>query len=87
MSHSVFKDFDEDKNSSNCNSRSDAADNHLVVFIDKDGDVQVDPNGLQNLIGKFNRAPNKAKVMWILTEKKFPSICLQSMQTQKRNRR
>lgn len=55
MSHSVFKDFDEDKNSSsNCDLKNDVADNHLVVFINNDGDVTVDPNGLQNLIGKLS---------------------------------
>lgn len=52
MSHSVFRDLDEDKNSGNC-SKGEVADNNLIVFINKDGDVTVDPNALQDLIGRF----------------------------------
>lgn len=52
MSHSVFRDLDEDKNSGS-SSRGEVADNNLIVFINKDGDVQVDPNALQDLIGKY----------------------------------
>lgn len=56
MSHSVFRDLDEDKTSGN-SSRGEVADNNLIVFINKDGDVQVDPNALQDLIGKFSNTP------------------------------
>lgn len=52
MSHSVFRDLDDDKNSGN-STKSGVADNNLIVFINKDGDVQVDPNALQDLIGKI----------------------------------
>lgn len=51
MSHSVFRDLDEDKTNGN-SPRGEIADNNLIVFINKDGDVQVDPNALQDLIGK-----------------------------------
>lgn len=53
MSHSVFRDLDEDK-SSGIGSKSDVADNNLIVFIDKDDDVRVDPNALQDFIGVLN---------------------------------
>lgn len=52
MSHSVFRDLDEDK-SSGIGSKSDVADNNLIVFINKDDDVRVDPNALQDFIGMF----------------------------------
>lgn len=52
MSHSVFRDLDEDETSGN-GSRGDVADNNIIVFIHKDGDVQCDPNALQDLIGEF----------------------------------
>lgn len=52
MSHSVFRDLDDDKSSGN-SSKSGVADNNLIVFINKDGGVQVDPNALQDLIGKI----------------------------------
>lgn len=54
MSHSVFRDLDDDKTSDNC-TRSEVAENNLIVFIGKDGDVQVDPNALQELIGECNK--------------------------------
>lgn len=50
MSHSVFRDLDEDK-SSGTGSKGDVADNNLIVFIDKDDDVRVNPNALQDFIG------------------------------------
>lgn len=52
MSHSVFRDLDENETSGN-GSRGDVADNNLIVFIHKDGGVQVDPNALQDLIGEL----------------------------------
>lgn len=52
MSHSVFRDLDEGK-SSGIGSKSDVADNNLIVFIHKDDDVRVDPNALQDFIGMF----------------------------------
>lgn len=52
MSHSVFRDLDEVDTSG---SRADVADNNIIVFINKDGDVQVDPNALQDLIGELKR--------------------------------
>lgn len=52
MSHSVFRDLDEDKTSGN-GSKSDVADNNLIVFIDKDDAVKVDPNALQDFIGEY----------------------------------
>lgn len=52
MSHSVFRDLDEDKSSGN-GSNGDVADNNLIVFIDKDDAVKVDPNALQDFIGKY----------------------------------
>lgn len=52
MSHSVFRDLDEVK-SSGIGSKSDVADNNLIVFINKDDDVRVDPNALQDFIGVF----------------------------------
>lgn len=53
MSHSVFRDLDDDKTSGN-GTGADVAENNLIVFIGKDGDVQVDPNALQDLIGKYD---------------------------------
>lgn len=50
MSHSVFRGFDDDKTSGN-GTRTEVADNNLIVFINKDGEVQVDPNASQDLIG------------------------------------
>lgn len=58
MSHSVFRDLDSDKNSGN-SSTSDIADKNLIIFINKDGEVQVDPNALQDLVGKYQCAPTK----------------------------
>lgn len=55
MSHSVFRDLDSDKTSGN-SSRSDIADNNLIIFINKDGDVQVDPDALQELVGECTNA-------------------------------
>lgn len=52
MSHSVFRDLDNDESSGN-GARSDVADNNLIVFIRKDGGVEVDPNALQDLIGEL----------------------------------
>lgn len=52
MSHSVFRDLDSDKTSGH-SSRSDIADNNLIIFINKDGDVQVDPDALQDLVGEL----------------------------------
>lgn len=43
MSHSVFKDFDED-----AGKNSDA---NLIVFINKDGDVTVDQSALKEYVG------------------------------------
>lgn len=51
MSHSVFRDLDDDKNCGN-SSKTGVADNNLIVFIHKGDDVQVDPNALQDFIGK-----------------------------------
>lgn len=51
MSHSVFRDLDEDKCSSGIGSKGDVADNNLIVFIDKDDDVRVNSNALQDFIG------------------------------------
>lgn len=53
MSHSVFRDLDDDKTSSGIGSKGDVADNNLIVFIDKDDDVRCDPNALQDFIGMF----------------------------------
>ncbi|XP_031636315.1 uncharacterized protein LOC116349151 isoform X2 [Contarinia nasturtii] len=53
MSHSVFRDLDEDKTSGN-GTRGEVAENNLIVFIKKDGAVQVDPNALQDLIVNAN---------------------------------
>lgn len=53
MSHSVFRDFDEDIEQIDGNVKSEVAEQNLVVFINKDGDVTVDPHALQDLIGKF----------------------------------
>lgn len=50
MSHSVFRDLDDHESSGN---GAEVADNNLIVFIHKDGGVQVDPNALQDLIGEF----------------------------------
>lgn len=47
MSHSVFKDFDDELNGS-----SDKADANLIVFIGKDGDLTVDQSALTDLIGE-----------------------------------
>lgn len=52
MSHSVFRDLDDNSNCGNY-SKGVVADNNIVVFIDKNGDVSVDPNALQDLVGKF----------------------------------
>lgn len=52
MSHSVFRDVDEDKTSGN-GIKGDVAESNLIVFIDKDDDVRVDPNALQDFIGKL----------------------------------
>lgn len=46
MSHSVFKDFDDEKN-------TDTADSNVIVFIGKDGEVTVDQSALQDLIGNL----------------------------------
>lgn len=46
MSHSVFKDFDDEVN-------NDTADANVIVFIGKDGEVTVDQNALQDLIGMY----------------------------------
>lgn len=76
MSHSVFRDFDDDKSSGN-SSKSGVADNNLIVFINKDGGVQVDPNALQDLIGKiflidiFNDHQNSSVMI------QFNCYCLQ----------
>lgn len=53
MSHSVFRDLDDDNNSDDCSKR-EIADNNIVVFIDKNGDVTVDPNDLQDLVGRYS---------------------------------
>lgn len=53
MSHSVFRDLDDDDNSSGNISKGAVADSNIVVFIDKNGDVTVDPNALQDFVGKF----------------------------------
>lgn len=45
MSHSVFKDFDDEVN-------NDTVDANVIVFIGKDGEVTVDQNALQDLIGR-----------------------------------
>lgn len=56
MSHSVFRDLDDDDNNSSGNiSKGAVADSNIVVFIDKNGDVTVDPNALQDFVGKFER--------------------------------
>lgn len=61
MSHSVFRDLDEDK-SSRIGSKSDVADNNLIVFIDKDDDVRVDPNALQDFIGMCSHISIDAEI-------------------------
>lgn len=51
MSHSVFRDFD-DEILNETNTRNEIADQNLIVFINKDGGVTVDQSALQDLIGK-----------------------------------
>lgn len=51
MSHSVFRDFD-DEILTETNARNEIADQNLIVFINKDGGVTVDQSALQDLIGK-----------------------------------
>lgn len=53
MSHSVFRDLDDDDNSGGNISKGAVADSNIVVFIDKNGDVTVDPNALQEFVGKL----------------------------------
>lgn len=48
MSHSVFKDFDDELHDG-----GDKANANLIVFISKDGDVTVDQSALQDLIGTY----------------------------------
>lgn len=55
MSHSVFKDFDDE---SGLNNKSEIADKNLIVFINKDGDVTVNQSALQDLISKRCQAIN-----------------------------
>lgn len=50
MSHSVFRDFDDEHLDEN-NAKNNIADQNLIVFINKDGDVTVDQSALQDLIG------------------------------------
>lgn len=53
MSHSVFRDLNDDDNGSGNISKGAVADSNIVVFIDKNGDVTVDPNALQDFVGRF----------------------------------
>lgn len=59
MSHSVFRDLDDDDddNGSGNITKGAAAESNVVVFIDKNGDVTVDPNALQDFVGKFECYP------------------------------
>lgn len=51
MSHSVFRDFD-DETLTDTNAKNEIADQNVVVFINKDGGVTVDQSALQDLIGE-----------------------------------
>lgn len=53
MSHSVFRDFDAEQELEG-NKKIASTEQNLIVFINKDGDVQVDPQALQDLIGKID---------------------------------
>lgn len=56
MSHSTFKDFDDEINADDNETISNkAADTNLIVFINKEGDVSVDQSALQDLIGKHQK--------------------------------
>lgn len=53
MSHSTFKEFDDEISANNNEGNNNkAADTNLIVFINKEGDVSVDHSALQDLIGK-----------------------------------
>lgn len=52
MSHSVFRDFDDEK-LNETSAKNEIADQNLIVFINKDGGVTVDQSALQDLIGMF----------------------------------
>lgn len=52
MSHSVFRDFDDEK-LNETSAKHEIADQNLIVFINKDGGVTVDQSALQDLIGMF----------------------------------
>lgn len=52
MSHSTFKDFDDETSANDSDTlNKKAADTNLIVFINKEGDVSVDQSALQDLIG------------------------------------
>lgn len=51
MSHSVFRDFD-DEQLTETTTKNDIADQNLIVFINKNGGVTVDQSALQDLIGE-----------------------------------
>lgn len=51
MSHSVFRDFDDEK-LKDATAKSEIADQNVIVFINKDGGVTVDQSALQDLIGE-----------------------------------
>lgn len=53
MSHSVFRDFDDEQLTEK-NAKNEIADQNVIVFINKDGGVTVDQSALQDLIGKQN---------------------------------
>lgn len=60
MSHSVFRDFDDEK-LTDTNGKNEIADQNLVVFINKDGGVTVDQSALEDLIGECAKNLNKSK--------------------------
>lgn len=55
MSHSVFRDFDAEKEMRE-SPKAGPTERNLIVFYNKDGDVQVDPQALQDFIGNSPRS-------------------------------
>lgn len=77
MSHSVFRDFDDEKlNETSSKDEIEIADQNLIVFINKDGGVTVDQSALQDLIGMCFASTPALKLPFRFVLFIFSCVCL-----------